>query len=642
MMLTAVLLAAALQSSDLYKLRSVSEVTISPDGKLVAYAVERNEAKGRPQRRLNILDLAGGTTKELADRTSSPLWSPDGEWLAFSGPDGLQIAKKDGSGAVQVAKTEATNSPMQLPGAMVAWSPDGKTLAYVSAAPGPETDEASGDPVVIRRFLYKPDLSEGESRSNDNRRLHIHLYDVATRQTRQLTSGHHHEHSIAWSPDGSEIAFVSNIDEDEDQFFNYDLFAVRVKDGAIRRITATESAEYQPQFSPDGKSILFLGTKRGLTDLETTMEDTHVWTVDADGSNRREIGKDIDNRQLAANWSPDGKSIYFALQERGQVRLLRIPREGGKAERVVEREGRIGSYSLSRTGRLAYSFTTPEDLAQLYVDGKRMTSLNDLGEVAKTESFRFLSNDHKYEVEAFLTKPLGMTATSKHPMIVVIHGGPHGQQGSVFTFRNQVYATRGWAVLQVNYRGSTGYGQAFADAVFRDQNGDEAQDVLYGVSAAIRRYPWIDRNRLGVEGVSYGGQLSAWLITQTRIFKAAIPTAAIINLVSYNYTTYYNQYEEMEYGYRPHQMDVMDELWKRSPLRYVARAATPTLLIHGENDNDVPISEAEQFYVALKDVGVETVFVRYPREGHGIREPKHVIDWLDRSIAWYEAHFRAE
>ena len=167
--------------------------------------------------------------------------------------------------------------------------------------------------------------------------------------------------------------------------------------------------------------------------------------------------------------------------------------------------------------------------------------------------------------------------------------------------------------------------------MFRDQNGDEAQDVLYGVNAAIRRNPWIDRDRLGIEGGSYGGQLTAWLITQTHIFKAAIPNRAIINLVSYNYMTYYNQYEEMEFGMRPHQADLMDELWKRSPLRYVAQAKTPTLLIHGENDNDVPIAEAEQFYIGLKDVGVETAMLRYPREGHGLREPRHIVDSIDRS-----------
>jgi dipeptidyl aminopeptidase/acylaminoacyl peptidase len=155
----------------------------------------------------------------------------------------------------------------------------------------------------------------------------------------------------------------------------------------------------------------------------------------------------------------------------------------------------------------------------------------------------------------------------------------------------------------------------------------------------LRRYLWLDRERIGVEGVSYGGQLSAWLITQTSLFRAAIPIAGITNLVSYNYMTYYNQYEQMEFGIFPHQGNLMDVLWERSALKHAAKVKTPTLLMHGENDSDVPIAEAEQYYIALKDVGVETVMVRYPREGHGLREPKHIVDGIDRCIAWYVKHF---
>jgi dipeptidyl aminopeptidase/acylaminoacyl peptidase len=260
--------------------------------------------------------------------------------------------------------------------------------------------------------------------------------------------------------------------------------------------------------------------------------------------------------------------------------------------------------------------------------------------VARVEPFTFISNDNKWNVEAFLTYPADFRADNKYPLIVVIHGGPHGQQGPAFNTKNQVYASRGWATLMVNYRGSTGYGQPFTDAIFADQNGNEAQDVLYGVSAALRRNLWIDRDRIGVEGTSYGGQLSAWLITQTNMFKAAIPTAAITNIISYNYMTYYNQYEQMEWGAFPHQGNLMDVLWERSALKHVANAHTPTMLMHGENDPDVPIAEAEQFYIALRDVGVDAVMVRYPREGHGIRESKHIVDWTDRSIQWYEKYFR--
>ncbi len=310
--------------------------------------------------------------------------------------------------------------------------------------------------------------------------------------------------------------------------------------------------------------------------------------------------------------------------------------------------GAVGDFSIGKGGELAYTFETPRDMPQLYLktaDGpaRQLTSLNSdvlAGKpIAEVEAFTFISNDNRFEVEAFLTKPLGMTATGKHPLIVNIHGGPHGQNGPGFNFKDQVYAAKGWATLQVNFRGSTGYGQKFADAVFGDQDGNEGQDVLYGVNAAVRRYLWIDRERMGIEGVSYGGQLSDWLITQTNEFKAAIPTAGISNLISYNYMTYYNQYEEMEFGQFLHQGRLMDEAWDRSALKHVANVHTPTMLMHGENDPDVPIAEAEQYYVALKDVGVETVFVRYPREGHGIRETKHVIDSIDRSIAWYEKHF---
>ena len=642
-------------STDLYKLRSVGGIALSPDGARLAYSVNRNDGAGRPYSQLSIMTLADGRSVPFykeKEPSGGGEWSPDGQWVAYSGKlgdkSGLVVAHPDGSGPKFLSALEGTNNPLPTTGRRFAWSPDSKRLAFVHAVPGPETAEASGDPMVITRYLYKPDYEEGLTHFNDNRRLHIFVVDIASGQIRQLTDGTHYEHSIDWSPDGREIAFVSNREPNEDQFFNYDLFALNVTSGAIRRITATENAEYQPRWSPDGKTIAYLGTKRGLTDLETTMEDTHVWLIDADGRNRRELGAGIDNRQFDANWSPDGKWVYCIVEKRGNNLLARIPASGGKVETIVADRGSVGSYSVSQDGNIAYSFSSPGDLSQIFYGkpeqpSKKLTDLNaDImadKQIAEVEPFTFISNDNKYEVEAFLTKPLNITADSKHPMVVVIHGGPHGQQGPSFNFRNQVYSGIGWATLMVNYRGSTGYGQKFADAVFGDQNGNEAQDVIYAVSAALRRNLWIDRDRLGVEGVSYGGQLSAWLVTQTNIFKASIPTAAIINLVSYNYMTYYNQYEQMEFGIFPHQGNLMDLLWQRSSLKYVAQVHTPVMLMHGENDADVPIAEAEQFYIALKDVGVETVFVRYPREGHGLREPKHLVDSIDRSIKWYEKHF---
>ncbi len=642
-----------LESADLLKMKSVGSVAISPDGARIAYTVVLNNVPRRPVEELRVVTVADGASVRIAagsEDAGNPEWSPDGKWIAYmagaAGKTSLYVARPDGSGGRALGEVVSTNSPLTYVGRSIAWSPDASRIAFVSATPGPETAAASGDPVVITRYLYKPDYVEGNTRFNDNQRRHIFIADVASGAVKQATTGNFEEHSIDWSPDGGEIVFISNREPNPDLFYNPDIFALRVSDGSIRRITATENAEFQPRWSPDGKTIAYLGTKRGLTDLETDMEDPHVWLVRADGSQRHELGT-LDNRQYWPTWAADGSALFAGVQERGNERLYRLPVTGTPAVVISER-GRVDEWSVARNGAIAYTYASPADLAQLYVRGangqaRQLTNLNaDVLRgvaIAEVEPFTFVSNDNRFEVEAFLTKPIGMTADSRHPLIVMIHGGPHGAQGPAFDFRSQYYANQGWATLKVNFRGSTGYGQKFGDAVFRDQNGDEAQDVLYGVSAAIRRNLWIDRERMGVEGGSYGGQLSTWIITQTHIFKAAIPLAPITNIISYNYMTYYNMYEQMEWGVLPHQANMMDVLWERSALKHVAKVKTPTMLIHGENDNDVPIAESEQFFIALQDVGVETVFVRYPREGHGLREPRHIVDLMDRSAAWYRKHF---
>ena len=669
----ATLLARPLTSTDLYKMRSGGSVSLSPDGTRLAYSVESNGTTGRAYRQLYIATLPSGEGTRVGgekDRAGNAVWSPDGKMFAFSGKigdkSGLHVANADGTGIRFLAEMTDTNSPLTFEGATTSWSPDGRQLAFVSTVPGPETKDATGDPIVITRYLYKPDAGEGHTRFNDNRRREVFIIDVAGGTPKALTTGPREYHSIDWSPDGREILAVSNLDHDPDYFYNQDLVAISPGSGAIRRITATESAEYQPRFSPDGKQIVFLGTKRGLTDLETTMEDTHVWAMNTDGTGRREIGSVIDNRQGNHSFSPDGAAVYFTALDRGHVRLHRVSLATGKAETVISEPGSVGGYAVGKDGSIVYTFAGLSDLAQVFIreanapaparkgvpagarliglgPARQLTNLNKEAlsgvDIAPVQNFTFTAADFKFEIEAFLTLPLGRTADSKHPMIVMIHGGPHGQQGPAFNFKSQFYAGRGYATLQVNFRGSTGYGQKFADGVFADQNGQEGMDVLYGVSAALRRNPWIDPARLGVEGTSYGGQLSSWLITQSPIFKAAIPTAAITNIISYNYMTYYNQYEEMEWGMRPTQGNLMDVLWERSALKHVAKAKAATMMVHGENDNDVPIAEAEQFYIALRDVGVDAIFVRYPREGHGIREPNHNVDLMDRSVAWYEKNF---
>ena len=635
---------------DLFQLQSVGDVEVSPSGTHVAYTVVRNTEPGRPQATLVVRNLTTGATHDLPRGSHDPRWAPDGRRLAYmgSGPEGsgLMVSEADGSGARLIAPVTGTNHPLPSSGASVAWAPDGRRLAYISATPGPESADANGDPMVITRYLYKPTAGEGLTRFNDNRRTHVFVADIGTRQVTQLTDGATYEHSLDWSPSGDAIAFVSNRESDADRFFNYDILTVSARTKETRRLTTTKAAEYMPTWSPDGARIAFLGTRRDLTSSETTMEDTHVWVMHADGTNRVELGAAIDNRQGAPQWSADGQFLYFTVQERGNVRLMRLPAAGGAPQVVVGERGSVGAWALGRE-TLAYAFAAPSSPADLYTKrgdapAERRTDLNRalLAErtVADVEALSFRSADG-VEIEAFLTLPLGRAAGSTHPLVVLIHGGPHGQQGPAFNHKAQVYAAQGWASLMVNYRGSTGYGQALADKIFGDQNGAEARDVEAGVDAALARYPWLDRTKLGIEGGSYGGQLTNWIITETDRFKAAIPSAGIANLVSFNYMAYYHDYLAVEFGRYPHQDGLMDLLWQRSPLRQIHKVKTPTLILHGENDNDVPIAEAEQLYVALHDVGVPTTLVRYPREGHGLRETAHVVDALERSITWYRKYF---
>lgn len=641
-----------LQVADLSALRTLGEVQISPSGGQIAYAVTRNDRGARPTSEIWIRDLHTGNTTRLGadgNGASGPRWSPDGKWIAFSGrigdSSGIAVARADGSDARLLATTHGTNAVLPRAGNRLSWSPDGTRIAFTSTAPGPEAN-ANGDPMVITRYAYKPTASEGLTRFNDNRRTHIYMVDVATGQVTQLTNDDRDEHSIDWSPSGDEIVYASNPEADPDRIFHLDLFAVNVATKQVRTIVHKRTVETQPVWSPDGKMIAFLGTKRELQSSETNMENAHVWVANADGSNQREIGGVIDNGQNAPRWSRDGQSIYTEVGEHGVSHLYRLSLAGGPAELVIGGD-RVGSWSLAGDGTIAFAYGTPTEPAALELLEKGgiprtllalNTALLSARTIAPTEAITFKARDG-LEVQEFLTLPLGRTATSKHPMIVSIHGGPHGAQGPEFTGKAQVYAAHGFATLMVNYRGSSGYGQKFTDAIFGDQDGMEAEDVLAGVDAALAKHPFLDANRLGVEGGSYGGQLTDWLVTRTNRFKAAIPAAGIANLVSFNYMSYYHDYLLVEFGRYPHEKDLMDTLWARSALRYVANVKTPVMFIHGENDNDVPIAEAEQYYIALRDVGVPTVMVRYPREGHGLRETGHIADSIDRSIAWYDRWF---
>ncbi len=373
---------SGLQSQDLYKLQSVSDVHASPDGRQVVYSVQSSDRPGRPYSRLWIMDVESRAARRIGpDSASGPVWSPDGSLIAFTGREGeqsgLMVIKPDGSGETFLAPIGGTNHPLPSSGDRLTWSPDGRQIAFISATEGPEAD-ANGDPMVITRYLYKPTASEGLTRFNDNRRLHIFAVEIATKKVRQLTTGNYYEHSLDWSPKGEEILFVSNRGPDPDRFFNYDIFALKVSDGAIRKLSDTKSAEYRPKWSPDSRSIAFQATTRPLTSSETTMEDTHVWVMNADGSGRRELCR-VDNRQGAPEWSRDGQAVYLTIQERGSTRLYR---QGltGDAQLITPDIGSVGTWSLAGQDRVAYAMTKPGGPSELFIKpiGSQTSSIQQL------------------------------------------------------------------------------------------------------------------------------------------------------------------------------------------------------------------------------------------------------------------------
>ncbi len=650
--------ARAYQVEDHYKLRSVGDVQMSPDGSTVAFVERFIDTSKNNRSHIWLMTLAGNTLKRLSAEDaddSSPRWSPDGRRLAFltgkravSNNSGflpaafgntIAVMRVDTGATEQVATYRTTNHPLayQGGGEQLSWSPDGSALAYLSADEGPEG--APGDPMVITRYGYKSWAS-----MTDNRRWHIYVVTLADKKVRALTKGPQQDHSIAWSPKGDEIAYISNHEPDPDRVHNYDIFAVSVADGRVRQITKTPGCEYAPSWSADGSTIAYLAGVRPVTTQESSAEDPHVWVIPAKGGTGKQLAKSLDRRAMSVGWAGDSSSVLFTVQDQGSTTMYRVGADDSGLTTLIGDRGQVSAWSVGKPGAVAYAFQSVSAPAELFLKTgtqapQQLTRLNAelvaSRDVSVPEAFEFSSFDGT-KVQGFLTPPLRREPGKKYPLIVNIHGGPHGQQGPAFVHKSQVYAGQGYAVLMVNYRGSAGYGQKFTDGTVNDQNGSEFKDVMAGLDHILAKTPYLDAERLGVEGGSYGGQLTNWAITQTTRFKSAIPSAGISNLLSHGYLIWAQDYTFVEWGGRhPWQDDVAKRMWERSALAHVAKAKTPTMFIHGELDQDVPIQEAEQMFIALKQVGVEAVLLRYPREGHGLREPLHVVDALQRSLAWH-------
>jgi dipeptidyl aminopeptidase/acylaminoacyl peptidase len=614
--------------------------------------------------------------------------------------DGLWVVKLDKPEPRFIAAIQSTNFFITYAGEPFAWSPDSKRLAYISAkAEGPEPTTPSvtmrrptdprgresrpDDPRVIDRLQYKSRTS-----FSDTRRTHVWLVEIERPVPLQLTSGPFYDHAITFSPRGDEIAFLSNHESDPDANNNSDIFAVDFG-GQTRQITQTKGCEYDPVWSPDGKMIAYTATKRDITTIDSVAEDAHLWVISAGGgSGGRELATEQDRRVRDPRWSSDSRSILYLAGDQGYTTIFRTSVDGGKVSRfslfilndqlgggfdleesklrtelgstvLWAQPFQITSFSLANRSQtvtradgvqtfvmpMALTFGSalrpPEVWAGLgsSVPMRRLSAHNDglIRSVRLTppEEITYASFDGT-QIQGWLMKPAGCASDHKCPLILSVHGGPHGMYGWSFNPAFQVYVARGYGVLYLNPRGSSGYGQKFSDGTLNEWGGGDYRDLMLGVDEALRKNSWVDGDRLGVTGGSYGGFMTNWIITQTPRFRGAVASASVSNLISFYATSLYQDLVHAEFNGFP--WDNFDLLWQWSPIRYVRQVQTPTLFIHGENDNDVHITQAEEMYMALKRRGVETVFVRYPREGHGLREPKHRVDALERTLAWFDRY----
>jgi len=630
-------------AADTLALQTIGEVAPSPDGKTIVFAVATIDLPANKTISHLMRISATGGTVEL--RTAAPegagsiRWSPNGERLAFIAPHEkttaiytLDIA----SGKLaRICDYRRSNSFLPHAGNMLAWSPDSKQIAFAGTM---EPDPPVQDPLVVTRILYKTRTS-----FSDNRHTHVFVVPANGGEPHALTTGNHDEHSIDWGGDGTQLVFLSNHEADPDALLNYDIFAVGVASGAVRQITHTPGVEMDPRISPDGHSIAYTSTKRKITTIDSVAEDAHAWVIPITGGAGKEMNASLDRRTSGIAWSPDSKSILYTVGDHGSVTGCTTFLRTDETSCPIGKGAQIGMLTPARDGSLAFTLSKPDMPAEVFRleagsrEPRQLTHLSAqfiaAHQISKPEEIQFKSFDGA-NVQGWLYPALN--ATGRTPMILTIHSGPHGQFGYAFNAGTQFYAGRGYAVLAINPRGSSGYGQTFSDGSVDNWGGGDYKDLMAGVDAVLKSHSKIDPEKLFVTGGSYGGFMTNWVITQTNRFKAAVSAASVSDLISFYATSMYQDLVHAEFRGFPWAGDNYTLLWKWSPLAHVKNATTPTMFLHGENDNDVHITQAEQMFTALRQRGIESELVRYPREGHGFREPKHRLDSLTRTVEWFD------
>ena len=633
-----------LKPTDLYLLPDVKNCKASPDGTMLAYVITKvDTAKDKTISHVWMSSVDGKTTLQMTNGDEGdfdPQWSPDGKYLSFVssrsiGDDSSSLWILDRRGGEGQKLVDVKGKLAEY-----AWRPDGLKVALVIkdadtiATPKPKNRK----PFIIDRYHFKQDI-EGYL---DSSSTHIYLYDVATKKLDTLTKGVYNETGIDWSPDGTQLAFVSNRSAAFDYNSNTDIWTIKAIAGSKpKQITTWKGADDKPVWSPDGNSIAY---------LQSTAEDDFIMyghnllcVVDANGGSPRRLSANLDRPVNNPQWSKDGKSVAAIVTDnRNAYAALFSATDGG-----IKTMGN-GHYNCTEMAALngddwAVLASTPQIPYELYLvqrnEYKRLTHHTDnfLAHVslANVEGFESVSKDGT-KVSGILYTPPNV-AKQKLPLILFIHGGPVAEDEFDFDAERQVLSCAGYAVAAVNYRGSNGRGVEFCKAIYADWGNKEVKDIIGAANYLIAK-GIADSARMGIGGWSYGGILTDYVIASDNRFKAASSGAgSALQLSMYGVDQYINQYNN-ELG-RP--WEHMDRWIKLSyPFFKANKIKTPTLFMASQNDFNVPVEGAEQMYTALKTLGIPTQLVIYPGQFHGISVPSYQADRLQRWIKWYDKYLK--
>jgi dipeptidyl aminopeptidase/acylaminoacyl peptidase len=642
----------AITLDDLAKFKSVGDPQRSPDGKWVAYVVGSIDLeKDKRDSDLWMVSWDGAQTVRLTsgpDSESSPRWSPDGRYLAFLASRGTDDEKKKGSQIWLLDRLGGEAQKLtEIDGGVsdYSWSPDSRKFVFTKddKDPADEPEKMEGwkrktaPPIVIDRYHFKQDREGYLQRFY----THVYVFDIASKKAEQITTGQYSDSAPVWSPDGTKIAFVSTrVGPDPDRHLNSDIYVVDAKAGAEPRplTTYTGGDGGRPSWSPDGQWVAYL---QGDETKYNPYELNKLAIVPAAGGAAKVLTATLD-RPVSGPlwWSPDGKMLTFTVGDDRIEYVGRTTTAGGAVEKLTTGRLTVSSVSLGADGSvtlLAGSTTqTPEVHALEGGKLRRLTKVNDdlLGQLqlATTEDFTSRSKDGTV-VNGLIVKPASYAPGKKYPTLLIIHGGPNGQDDHSFTFDNEFFAANGYVVLNINYRGSSGRGEAFQKAIYADWGNKEVMDLLGAVDQAIAS-GIADPDRLGIGGWSYGGILTNYSIATDTRFKAAVSGAgSSLQSTMYGLDQYIVQWD-IEVGLPWKAQDVYLKL--SYPFWHADRIKTPTLFMGGEKDFNVPIAGGEQMYQALRSLGLDTQLVIYPGQFHGLTIPSYQRDRLERYLAWFD------